>query len=217
MTLAARYRRDDLPILPVWLAANAATIRAEPVTWITRDTSSLLKASCSLTGNDAPPHPGATPDERPVARMAHNSPRLNAGFAQGGSDRCHRPSVIERSAAGGGPSASQWDIPAASSADARPVELIADRSRLARRSGSRNRLIVMRGCRPESGGMLVSQNCTFWSPVAIIWSPGKLRLSVGYSLIWRMPRAFVAGSMIQAAQAKPMSAMPSSVFSPGVS
>src|SRR5258708_14577036 len=30
-------------------------------------------------------------------------------------------------------------------------------------------------------------------------------------------RTFVAGSMIQAAQAKPMSAMPSSVFGPGVS
>ncbi len=48
-------------------------------------------------------------------------------------------------------------------------------------------------------------------------SPGKLRSSLGYSLIWRMPRAFVPGSMIQAARAKPMSAMPSSVFSPVVS
>jgi hypothetical protein len=55
------------------------------------------------------------------------------------------------------------------------------------------------------------------SPAIIIWNSGKLRSSPGYSLIWRMPRALVAGSMIQAAQAKPMSAMPSSVFSPGVS
>jgi hypothetical protein len=38
-----------------------------------------------------------------------------------------------------------------------------------------------------------------------------------YCLSWRMPRAFFPGSMIQAAQAKPMSAMPSSVFSPGMS
>jgi hypothetical protein len=44
-----------------------------------------------------------------------------------------------------------------------------------------------------------------------------LRMQIGYSLIWRMPRVFIAGSMIQAAQAKPMSAMPSSVLSPGVS
>ncbi len=55
----------------------------------------------------------------------------------------------------------------------------------------------------------------FWSLAAVIWSPGELRSSPGYSLIWRMPRAFVPGSMIHAAQAKPMSAMPSSVFSPG--
>ncbi len=51
----------------------------------------------------------------------------------------------------------------------------------------------------------------------MIWSLSKLRSSLGYFLIWRMPRALVAGSMIQAAQAKPMSAMPSSVLSPGVS
>jgi hypothetical protein len=38
---------------------------------------------------------------------------------------------------------------------------------------------------------------------------------LGYSLSWRMLRAFLPGSMIQAAQAKPMSAMPSSVLSPG--
>jgi hypothetical protein len=69
----------------------------------------------------------------------------------------------------------------------------------------------------SSAGMLASQNRAFWSPAAMIWSPGKPRSSVGYSLIWRMPRALVAGSMIQAAQAKPMSAMPSSVLSPGVS
>jgi hypothetical protein len=42
-------------------------------------------------------------------------------------------------------------------------------------------------------------------------------IALGYSLIWRMPRAFFPGSMTQAAQAKPMSAMPSSVFSPGMS
>jgi hypothetical protein len=47
--------------------------------------------------------------------------------------------------------------------------------------------------------------------------PKQTPLVTRYSLIWRMPRAFVPGSMIQAAQAKPMSAMPSSVFSPGVS
>ena len=70
---------------------------------------------------------------------------------------------------------------------------------------------------PSPGGTLVSQNCAFWSAAAMIWSPSKLRSSLGYFLIWRMPRALVAGSMIQAAQAKPMSAMPSSVLSHGVS
>jgi hypothetical protein len=75
----------------------------------------------------------------------------------------------------------------------------------------------LRGWRPVSGGMLASQNRMFWNPAASVQGPGKLGSSLGYSLSWRMPRAFVPGSVIQAAQAKPMSAMPSSVFSPGVS
>jgi hypothetical protein len=46
------------------------------------------------------------------------------------------------------------------------------------------------------------------------WLPDVVCL--GYSLSGRMPRAFLPGSMIQAAQAEPMSAMPSSVLSPGI-
>ncbi|HEX6857340.1 MAG TPA: hypothetical protein VF204_18750, partial [Streptosporangiaceae bacterium] len=42
--------------------------------------------------------------------------------------------------------------------------------------------------------------------VAATWP--RTRLHDGYFLIWRMPRVFVAGSVIHAAQAKPMSAMP---------
>src|SRR6266851_1112364 len=80
---------------------------------------------------------------------------------------------------------------------------------------------IRRSARMSAGvkrGTLASQNCTFWSPAARIWSRGEPRSSLGYfSLIWRMPRAFMPGSMIQAARAKPMSAIPSSVFSPGVS
>ena len=45
--------------------------------------------------------------------------------------------------------------------------------------------------------------------------PAPDAVGLGYSLSWRMPRAFFPGSMIQAAQAKPISAMPSSVLSPG--
>jgi hypothetical protein len=47
MTLAARQRRDDPAIPAAWLAANAATMTAEPVTYTTRDTSEFLKASCA--------------------------------------------------------------------------------------------------------------------------------------------------------------------------
>jgi hypothetical protein len=47
MTPAARQRRDDLPIPAAWLVANAATMRAEPVTSTTRNTSEFLKASCA--------------------------------------------------------------------------------------------------------------------------------------------------------------------------
>jgi hypothetical protein len=45
MTLAARQKRNDLPIPPAWLAANAATMTAEPVTCTTRNTNDFLKAS----------------------------------------------------------------------------------------------------------------------------------------------------------------------------
>ena len=41
------------------------------------------------------------------------------------------------------------------------------------------------------------------------------RRGVRQSLSWRMPRAFLPGSMIQAAHANPMSAIPSSVLRPG--
>jgi hypothetical protein len=72
------------------------------------------------------------------------------------------------------------------------------------------------GWRPAGYGILASRTAR---SVARRPSshPGRLRSSLRYSLVWRMPRTFVAGSMIQAAQAKPMSAMPSLVFSPGVS
>jgi hypothetical protein len=47
MALADRYRREYLVILPIWLAAKAARIRAEPTNWNDRDTRSFLKASCA--------------------------------------------------------------------------------------------------------------------------------------------------------------------------
>ena len=47
-------------------------------------------------------------------------------------------------------------------------------------------------------------------------APSRARCSgVRQSLSWRMPRAFLPGSMIQAAHANPMSAIPSSVLRPG--